>query len=67
MRLHEQARAVLMKPATAVPVAQLDKIHGTVVFIGPIVVLDAADSSHPRRTTLPGRSKGTMRRSDIPM
>jgi hypothetical protein len=44
MGLHEQAHAVLVKPSTPVTVAQLHKIHGTVVFIRPIVVLDAANS-----------------------
>ena len=42
MRLHKQARAVLVKPTTAVAVAQFYKIHGTVVFIAPVVVFDAA-------------------------
>src|SRR5277367_453757 len=42
MRLHEQTRAVLVKPATAVALAQFDKIHGAIVFIAPIVVFDAA-------------------------
>jgi hypothetical protein len=42
MGLHEQAHAVLVKPSTPVTVAQLHKIHGTVVFIRPIVVLNAA-------------------------
>ena len=42
MRLHKQARAVLVKPTTAVAVAQFYKIQGTVVFIGPVVVFDAA-------------------------
>ncbi|HMD07821.1 MAG TPA: hypothetical protein VKH63_09825 [Candidatus Acidoferrum sp.] len=40
--MHEQVHAVLVKPSTPVAVAQLHKIHGTVVFIRPIVVLDAA-------------------------
>jgi len=31
-----------MKPSTAVTVTQLDKIHGPVVFVCPVVVFDAA-------------------------
>ena len=42
MGLHEQARAILMEPTTTVAVAQLDKIHRPVVFIGPVVIFDAA-------------------------
>jgi hypothetical protein len=44
MGLHEQAHAVLMKPSTSVTVAQLHEIHRPVVFVGPIIVLDAADA-----------------------
>jgi hypothetical protein len=44
MGLHEQAHAVLVEPSTPVTVAQLHKIHGTVIFIGPIVVLNTANS-----------------------
>jgi hypothetical protein len=41
MGLHEQARAILLKPTAAVALAQFDKIHGAVVFVGPIIVFDA--------------------------
>ena len=66
MRLHKQARPVLLKPSATIAVAQLDKIHGAVVFIGPVVVLDAANADIHENYT-PGRSRGTMRRSDEPM
>lgn len=42
MGLHKQARSVLMKPSASVTISHLDKIHGPVVFVGPIVIFDAA-------------------------
>jgi hypothetical protein len=41
MWLHQQARSILMEPSASVAVANFDKIHGPVVFVGPIVVFDA--------------------------
>jgi hypothetical protein len=43
MRVHRQTRAFLVKPAAAVTIMQLNKIHGPVVFIGPFAFLQAPD------------------------
>ncbi|HXJ40871.1 MAG TPA: hypothetical protein VNH18_16440 [Bryobacteraceae bacterium] len=52
--LHQQAGAMLMKPSASVTVANLDKIHRPVVFVGPIVVFDASHAdiyeNHTART-----------------
>src|ERR1700721_1408751 len=53
MWLHKQARPVLLEPATAVALAQLDEVHGPVIFVAPVVVLNAAyadiDEHHAAR------------------
>jgi hypothetical protein len=41
MGLHQQTSSVSMKPPAAVTIAHFDKIHGPVIFIGPIIVFDA--------------------------
>src|ERR1700722_7881107 len=67
MRLHKQARPVLLKPSATIAVTQLDKIHGTVVFIGPVVVFDAANADIQENYT-PRAQQGhhaPVRRTDI--
>jgi hypothetical protein len=39
VRLHRQARAFLLKPSAAVTGVQLNKIHGTIVLVGPFAFL----------------------------
>jgi hypothetical protein len=41
MRLHGQARSLLLKPSAAVTVMQFNEIHGPIVFIRPLVFLQA--------------------------
>jgi len=54
MWLHQQAGAILMKPSASVTVSNFDKIHGPVVFVGPIVVFHASRAdiheNHTART-----------------
>src|ERR1700676_2627290 len=69
MRLHQQTRAVLVKPSAAVAFMQLDKIHGPVVFIGPVVVFNAAHGgiheNHAAGTE--ERYHAPVRQADIPI
>jgi hypothetical protein len=42
--LHQQARAILLKPSAPVTISKFHKIHGPVIFVGPIVIFNAADT-----------------------
>src|SRR5580692_8610990 len=67
MRLHKQARPVLLKPSATIAVTQLDKIHGAVVFIGPVVVFDVANTDIHENYT-PRAQQGhhaPVRRADV--
>ncbi|OLC99491.1 MAG: hypothetical protein DMG35_11335 [Acidobacteria bacterium] len=40
MRLHDQFRPILVKPAAAIAIANVNKIHRPVVFAAPITILN---------------------------
>src|SRR5580704_5335961 len=67
MRLHKQAHPVLLKPSATIAVAQLDKIHGAIVFIGPVVVFDAPNADiHENYTTRAQQGHhAAVRRADV--